>query len=1849
MVKPTGTHHGPAISIIVPVFNVQGHIKPCLDSLRAQSFSDFECLVVDDGSTDDSRARVLESIEGDPRFQLISQENKGLSAARNIALEQVRGQAIAFVDGDDRVMCDFLAKMWDALCQSNADWVACGLRFVFPDGAGHTHSAIHTAPDLANRTAVTRYPLASWQDVICHFPSAWNKLYRTELIKDLRFTEGQLFEDHAFYYQVAARTDHILHLPEPLYLQTRDRVGQITGSDTDGVFQQFAVLDDLKDILQAGTKPDAAEAFAQIASRLIFERTSALHEPNRRKRYALAASEYLARHSIEYDDTWSDGIGAYWALEMAGKLPLSIILLADEGTRVEMRETINALRDSYLPAHEILIAGTSSAISGLETDTTCKAVQCLTNNPATARRKALALATGHVVVFLQAGDIPKPGALAKWTDRILRDQAALCLAQKLSSEDEAGLELPVLQSDGSIALRDAHGHPLSAMAFDRIALNAGISTPRMRDPLGVKLALRAVTKLTPVALVDEPTIQLVSDRVAPTLAPQDQTRPQVSNAFDKAYPFYRPTATRLILETDLSVGPYTNISFLPSANGNIPFHVSLRRNEQIIVTNQRDNGIWGRENQRPFPLPNGPVNVDISFTDNSINVNVDGKEVVSFDTPNETVLNFNDITVVDIHGAIVATQILAEPVQKDALFLDLSWELRADVSQTDVMVGLVGTDVILSHTVIRDGQSSNLACLLPGRIWTEIASVDELVFSLLDKNANTIGTPLTLSKSDVAHRISALAQVGGFEPTLFEAAHIVEHVHFGQLWELLNIDGQMLVQKLAAQFGVQESMSPCPPSHRPHHPTATNWTDASIDGAVRRFWSAIGTTGSKTIALKALSDLALPPVQRRGLFLAVTEFFTLDAQDFASLNDMAKSENLLPHLTPYDPTDAWMTSVLVPWQLHAGRHWDAVDGLNRLNTSLDGWAVTPAIAYAARFALDAIDLEPDIRNALVFQTLEFMANEDKSYWGRAQCSELAKAAAKLVVCGPVILPEFKKQVENTALNVYGLNQYFWSAIADADLSPFLDQARTAFNVLENASASQIDRKHALDHLDQFGVADVSRYRREYFGPEETPLAQTQGLSSADVLSKGQHASSVALRVAASPEHDLTDDAVDLTRQAVLDGYTDVPTAPEFSLQRKIHDAFLQLIQDATKATPLPDALPSLLEKLARTDSHALAPAMALHAAVALQIKGAIQTAQELVEWVENHLGDDPKTGLTTALKTALNRAENCAGLVIPPAFHLAGSPTQQPIADAIRADGLHDALVLIFSCKPYLETRIPPIRRGWIEKLKSLGIPYLIVVGDGEGKVDGDVLSLDAPDDYEGLPQKTLAALAWTKANTNIGHIVKIDDDCFVNAPVWFGNLSYLKFDYFGRRLTRVPGQTDRSWHREKSKTARGRNELDKSPEPSEYADGGSGYALSRYAIDAVLEQSKTPEGLRLLQVSFMEDKLLGDLLALQNIRVHNEDYRVSIRRKTHSDAEPVAAWLNSFFASQTAPISLVHLDSSADQETAMSLSKQPGLYPAKIWPTHQIPRLGHNSNALELLSPPKRLKNARDAKVSVVAAMRNEIFMLPHFLKHYRDLGVSNFLIADNLSNDGTREYLLEQPDVCLFSVDTDYRHAHFGVDWQQAMLAAYRVGKWSIVADADELLVWQHPQTASVNDLIAQPEFEDADAVRLFMLDMYPKTSLNTAKFETGDLFAEAHYADYQPFHNAGSAGGPFSDQPGWVSALRHRLLPRSRPNLFSAQKLALLRYHPGLRLSEGLHFIGGARIAERELILAHFKYNSAFLEKAQSEVARQQHFNDAEEYRRYLALVAEGRDVIYDPTVSVPWYSAPFIAARLDNKSE
>lgn len=571
--------------------------------------------------------------------------------------------------------------------------------------------------------------------------------------------------------------------------------------------------------------------------------------------------------------------------------------------------------------------------------------------------------------------------------------------------------------------------------------------------------------------------------------------------------------------------------------------------------------------------------------------------------------------------------------------------------------------------------------------------------------------------------------------------------------------------------------------------------------------------------------------------------------------------------------------------------------------------------------------------------------------------------------------------------------------------------------------------------------------------------------------------------------------------------------------------------------------------------------------------------------------------------------------------------------------------MVVYSCQAHLAERLPALEAGWLQDLAAFGIDWVVVTGGAApgqgGQRQGRHVALDCPDDYEGLPQKTLALLRWLAAQPRCLRAFKIDDDCFVDAGSFFGSLQPLKYDYYGRLLTRSRFQTDRIWHQSKSSSPRGRCDLDKSPEPSRYADGGSGYVLSRRAILAALDQAASPEGQRLISLSFMEDKMLGDLLARAGIALVSEGYYLPQERRAPGTDLCVPFWNNGPRPFAGSGIFGVHLDGNGPQQAVRAAARADLPQKDRIWPSYRPVRFGWASGQLVLLSAPARLAPAQAAEVAVVAVVRNEREMLPVFLAHYRALGVESFLIADNGSDDGSLDYLAAQPDVVLFSADSPYGLSHYGIDWQEALLSALRPGRWSLVADADELLIGSAP----LPELIRTPEFSGADAARLFMLDLYPQGPLSEMTFTGCAPLEAAGWAERLPFLTTSAARGPFSDQPTWTSGLRHRLMPGSRPELFVAQKIALLRYGPQMQLSEGLHYVAGVRLAARDLLFGHFKYTASFAARVAREVARAQHFNGAEEYRRYQMLLAEGRERLWDPACSVPWDQSDFVRHLLD----
>lgn len=1367
--------------------------------------------------------------------------------------------------------------------------------------------------------------------------------------------------------------------------------------------------------------------------------------------------------------------------------------------------------------------------------------------------------------------------------------------------------------------------------------------------------------------------------------------------------FSTRTPARLFYRAEFSHEPFANISFFDDAAEQILFHLSLRFDEGRAVCNRRGETLesWHREIARRVPLGRSAL-VEIIFAPPRVTVRLDGRKVFIFGGTLRRARfpDLDRIGLIDFHGGLIPASldmdITHTPAGQERMRLNARLELRAPHPG-----GIAAPRLEIAHSetdipVFADPCGAGLRADLPGRIWAGLDPEGPLRLRLLE-GSREIGA-LQLSRAELLDRVAPLLAAGHLDRDPALAARVVEHVRFAGLQDRLDPAGRGGLARIAGRMGAEAFLGRISADAVPAGPPATAMA-ASADAAEAALTAALAAAGPAVRAVGPGDDPApalavlTPPEGRNRLYfyLALTEPFCLNG-GFDALRDHALARGTSGELEGQEPSpdDAWFNSGLLPWLLRAGRAETLRDVMWQLENARKGWIMTPPLAWTVTQVLAARTLNEKTREEILYSFLHFLRKRGGRYWERTPCAALVGAACDLLEARDSLSVYMRDDLERILLQVYGLSRPFWDQVAARDLClpPVLAAAREAFAELDG-KAAPAGQEAALRLFDQAGCAEVARVRRDLFGPSRGALGTGRAPDVAALT--GGDIGEAALRHLAAPGGALPPALADAARLALPRCYTRVPRAPYSGVQERATRTAAALLSQARAGADPVDALAPLLPDLmVLTGRRSQQSGLGLGLALLAGLRGAGATGSaDGLEWAladmlrelttntrvssaTPRLDLDPLTGQSRrrrpgeeAPERDLEPAPSLADLARAPAVAqplrrldlaadspLAGLAAAGDDPGALPAphpalpedNPLFDTLVTVFSCKPNLTTRIPALRSAWLNRLTELGVPYVIITGGGDGTLSGDILALDAPDDYEGLPQKTLATIAWVRANTGFAHMFKIDDDCFLNADSFFHGLSYRSADYYGRTLTRGIGQMDRVWHMSKSNSDRGRFELDKSPEPSTYCDGGSGYALSRTAMEAALDAAASPEGQALIQASFMEDKLLGDLLSLRGLRPDNTDYRITVRRRETPGGRTVARWENGFYPSRVNPVALIHLDDAADQQTAAATLDSDRLIPPRLWPSYQPVRLGAQTNALEMVTGPERLGAAREAPVAVVACMRNEMFMLPAFLAHYRRLGVESFLIADNCSNDGTLEYLADQPDVALFSVDTPYNQSRYGVAWQQALMANLRPNRWSLVADADELLVWQRAPRQTLSELLAEEAFATADAVRVFMLDLYPRGSLSEADFSSGNPFAEAGYTDKIPFLETSYGRGPYSDSPTWTSAVRHRLIPGSRAELFVAQKMALLKYSPFMRLSAGLHYVAGTRPAPRELIFGHFKYNADFRRKAQAEVARGQHFNNAEEYRKYLALVSEGRDTVFAPGISLPWQACDFVTARL-----
>lgn len=213
----------PEISIIVPVYNVEKYLRQCLDSIKSQTFQDWECILIDDGSKDNSGAICDEYQEHDSRFRVIHRDNGGVSAARNDGLIVSQGRYISFVDPDDVVHCHMLERLRILITAHKADVAQVGYELLFTSFS-KKKPLVESLVEL-DRGDVAK-ELLNGSRLPCYL---WNKLFKREVI-DTPFPEGMVFEDMYVMSQWVSNVKKMILSPEILY-SYRQRSGSIVNSN----------------------------------------------------------------------------------------------------------------------------------------------------------------------------------------------------------------------------------------------------------------------------------------------------------------------------------------------------------------------------------------------------------------------------------------------------------------------------------------------------------------------------------------------------------------------------------------------------------------------------------------------------------------------------------------------------------------------------------------------------------------------------------------------------------------------------------------------------------------------------------------------------------------------------------------------------------------------------------------------------------------------------------------------------------------------------------------------------------------------------------------------------------------------------------------------------------------------------------------------------------------------------------------------------------------------------------------------------------------------------------------------------------------------------------------------------------------------------------------------------------------------------------------------------------------------------------------------------------------------------------------------------------------------------------
>ena len=266
---------------------------------------------------------------------------------------------------------------------------------------------------------------------------------------------------------------------------------------------------------------------------------------------------------------------------------------------------------------------------------------------------------------------------------------------------------------------------------------------------------------------------------------------------------------------------------------------------------------------------------------------------------------------------------------------------------------------------------------------------------------------------------------------------------------------------------------------------------------------------------------------------------------------------------------------------------------------------------------------------------------------------------------------------------------------------------------------------------------------------------------------------------------------------------------------------------------------------------------------------------------------------------------------------------------------------------------------------------------------------------------------------------------------------------------------------------------------------------------------------------------------------------------------------------------------------------------------------------------------------------LRNESLRLPFFLDHHRRLGVRHFLVVDNGSDDGSVEFLKDQPDVSLWRTNESYKLSRFGMEWVTWLQMQYGVGHWCLTLDADEALVYPDWDNRALPELTRWLEDRKVRSFGAIMLDMYPKGPLSAQPYDAGqDPAKTLGWFDADNYRRRRNP----KFQNEWIQGgVRDRVFFQDRPERApTLNKVPLVHWKRGFTYVTSTHHMLPTKLNHvfdsqvdglPSSVLLHSKFLNTIGTKSVEELERRQHFENSSLYEVYYQSLINDVDLWYE----------------------